>query len=229
MSIPRRPLITLLVLACVIAAPNVARADGDPASDTLYTDYIFFPYTGSISPASKDRLRLTVKTARQAGYTIKVALIGDRADLGAVPTLFGKPQQYAHFLGLELALLYKGPLLTVMPNGFGIFHFRKPVTREMQTLSRVPIGKGLSGMADSASLAIRRLAADSGHTVPAVTVPPTVATVPTPLPEPPKAPGSFPTDWVLIITPIAVLVIALLLGALVYRQRTRSRQQQPRR
>ena len=57
---------------------------------------------------------------RDAGLPIKVAIIGNKTDLGAVPQLWAKPQVYARFLGAELRFVYKDTLLIVMPQGFGI-------------------------------------------------------------------------------------------------------------
>ena len=48
-----------------------------------------------------------------------MAIIAKPDDLGSVTSLWREPQAYAHFLGLELSLAYKGRLLVVMPNGFG--------------------------------------------------------------------------------------------------------------
>jgi len=44
--------------------------------------------------------------------------------LGAIPSLFNKPNQYARFLGFELSAGFIGPLLIVMPSGFGIWDGR---------------------------------------------------------------------------------------------------------
>ena len=54
------------------------------------------------------------------------------------PALWGQPRTYAHFLGQELAFLYKGPLLIVMPSGLGFNHGRQPTTREYAVLKNVP-------------------------------------------------------------------------------------------
>ena len=51
------------------------------------------------------------------GYRVKVAVIASGADLGAIPSLFGKPTEYSRFLGVELSMYYVGPLLIVMPAG----------------------------------------------------------------------------------------------------------------
>src|SRR5205823_5001613 len=97
------------------------------------------------------------------GYPIKVALITERYDLGAVPALFGKPQEYARFLGFELAFLYRGPLLIAMPNGYGIFNANKPVGKELAVLKKSAPEKDPNAMAAAATNVVRHLAAAAGH------------------------------------------------------------------
>lgn len=169
-TIPWRSALVLGLVAALLGLAPPARADGDPASDVLYVGWVFVPFTKNLT-ISEERLQQTVLAAKRTGYPIKVAIIGGPSDLGAVPGLFGKPQRYARFLGLELAFLYHGRLLVVMPNGFGVFHFRHQVARERRTLRTVTIGEGVDGLADSATLAVRRLAAANGYRLPAVTIP----------------------------------------------------------
>ena len=114
----------------------------------------------------KDKLLSTVDDARKRGYPIKVALITQRYDLGAVPTLFDKPQEYARFLGFELAFLYKGPLLIAMPNGYGIFKANQPVTKELAVLKNSMPERDANAMAVAATNAVRHLAAAGGHPLP---------------------------------------------------------------
>lgn len=98
-------------------APGAARADADPASDILYVRSLFLPYTEKPSPAVEAKLDAAIKHAAETGKPIRVALIGAPTDLGGVPTFFGKPVEYAQFLGSELQLIYTGLLLVVMPQG----------------------------------------------------------------------------------------------------------------
>ena len=65
-------------------------------------------------------MQATAQKVSDAGLPIKVAIIGNKTDLGAVPQLWAKPQVYARFLGAELRFVYKDTLLIVMPQGFGI-------------------------------------------------------------------------------------------------------------
>jgi hypothetical protein len=68
-----------------------------------------------------------------------VAVIAGQIDLGTIPSLFGKPNQYAKFLGTELESLYVGPLLIVMPAGFGIYDGGRSVAAEERLLQSVSV------------------------------------------------------------------------------------------
>ena len=94
------------MLAALIAV-SPARADGDPASDYLLGRSTFIPPDVGIPKAYADQLIATVREAKARGYTIRVALIGSRYDLGSVTILDKKPKRYARFLGTELSLIYK--------------------------------------------------------------------------------------------------------------------------
>jgi hypothetical protein len=109
----------LLATACALAVP-AARADGDPASDTLLVSNVFLPYRAASAGATAS-LKQQIASVYAAGNRVKVAVVADKEDLGAIPGLFDKPADYARFLGQELSTLYAGPLLVVMPAGFGIY------------------------------------------------------------------------------------------------------------
>ncbi len=141
---------------------GAARADGDPASDFLYSADVFLPYEAPISQAVKRQLAATVKASRRAGYRIKVALIGSAYDLGSVPSLYFKPQLYAKFLWLELSGFYKGPLLVAMPNGFGFYNGRQS-KKEQAVLRRLPRGHDSNSFVRATINAVVKLAAVSGH------------------------------------------------------------------
>jgi len=155
----------LRVAACaavVLAlAAGSARADGDPASDVLYSQSVFVPADAGVAPGDAARLAALVREARRAGYPVKVAIVASPYDLGSVTALWRKPQLYARFLGLELSLLYRGRLVTVMPDGIGVYHHGRPVTREAAALRGVAIGRG--DLAAAAVTAVRRIAAADGH------------------------------------------------------------------
>jgi hypothetical protein len=109
----------LVVIACALAVP-AARADGDPASDTLLVSNVFLPYRAA-SAGPTAALKQQIASVYAAGNRVKVAVVADKEDLGAIPSLFDKPADYVRFLGQELSTLYAGPLLVVMPAGFGIY------------------------------------------------------------------------------------------------------------
>src|SRR5258708_15215737 len=101
-----------------------ARGDGDPASDVLIADRVFVGFDDSMTtPAVRELLQLTAE-ARRKGLPIRVAVIREVTDLGAVPSLFGHAQRYATFLGQELRFAYHGTLVVAMggtPGGIGLF------------------------------------------------------------------------------------------------------------
>jgi hypothetical protein len=112
-------MITLAVITAWIPAP--ARADGDPASDVLASQPLFLPGDGGIPPRQQADLSRLIQAANRGGYGLRVAVIATPADLGSVGELWRRPNGYAHFLGLELALVYRGATLIAMPNGFGLY------------------------------------------------------------------------------------------------------------
>jgi hypothetical protein len=110
----------LAMLAAAGARPAPALADGDPASDVLVYQPVFYPYAPA-PRALEHRLSGLVKSANQQGYKIRIAIIQSPRDLGAVPQLFTKPPAvYARFLGSELSSIWRGRVLVVMPSGYGI-------------------------------------------------------------------------------------------------------------
>ena len=71
-------------------------------------------------------LNAETAAAKRAGFPIKVALIASPVDLGVIPDLFGKPQQYADFLDQEISFQGKQPLLVVMAAGYGVAGSDRP-------------------------------------------------------------------------------------------------------
>jgi hypothetical protein len=123
-----RVFLALLAVAAAAAAVLVtifmvqnALADGDPASDYLINQQLFPSFKASISGADVTRLKAMLDDSKNKGFPLKVAVIAGRYDLGSVPSLFGKPQQYARFLGQEDFYFFKEELLVVMPQGYGLY------------------------------------------------------------------------------------------------------------
>jgi hypothetical protein len=149
----------------VAAAP--ARADADPASDTLYTGRVFLPLGTTVSPRLAQRLAATAAAAEQAGKPIRVALIASPTDLGGVPSLFGRPTEYARFLDAELQFVYDGLLLVVMPQGAGLAEHGRLVANAAVVGARV--GPGGDGLTRTAIELVEKLSGT--RAAPGVTVP----------------------------------------------------------
>lgn len=155
---------TVLLLAC-LCLPLVARAHRDPASDYLLGQDVFRPLKKVIGVSALERLSAAVRGAERAGFPIKVALIAEPSDLGAELDLYRKPQRYAEHLGLELASAYRGPVLIVMPNGFGYAVGGEPSGHARALSALADPGSDPTKQAEAATLAVRRLAANAGHPI----------------------------------------------------------------
>jgi hypothetical protein len=160
----RRALV--VVAAAALVAVPLARANGDPASDVLITNQVYIGPEVPISNSDRDALTKTVAAANERGYPIRVALIPFTSDLGTAVSLWRHPQDYAKFLGSELAFVYTKPLLIAMPSGFGVYHRNKPVAKQQRVLVRVPPGKTPTEVAQQTTKAVRALAAADGIALP---------------------------------------------------------------
>ena len=166
--IRRLALAAVPLLVAALIAPAAASADGDPASDFLLVQRLFVPFHRP-DPALVDRLEATVYAADRSGYPLRVAVVGSRSDLGAIPQLFGNPRTYAQFLGQELKLAYHGHLLVVMPAGYGASRNGlpdRPAARAVAALP-APTSGSSDDLATAAIAAVRRLSAAAGHPLPA--------------------------------------------------------------
>jgi hypothetical protein len=208
----RGGLLFALVLALAAVVQGIARADGDPASDFLYFGTAFFPYSSPVGKVEQGRLNGVVAAARRAGYPIKVAVIAQKSDLGAVPGLFGKPQQYAEFLAAEIALGKPGRLLVVMPAGYGYAGIGAKPGKEGAALAGLAApgtsGDQLTGAATAAVVALARAA---GHPVAAPAGLPNVSGT--------SHSGSSSRLWILVGIGLAVLLGVVVLTALSRRGR----------
>lgn len=150
-----------IAIAALVIHTVPARADGDPASDVLVSQSLFLSYDAGLPEQQQTQLEALLGQATHSGYQLRVALIASPADLGSVSALWRQPQRYAEFLGEELSLVYRGTLLVVMPNGFGLY-------RESGPLGSAPSAIGAiqrpgSRLGPATLEAIERLAAASGH------------------------------------------------------------------
>lgn len=165
----------ILALACGAFA-TAARADGDPASDVLATQSLFLPQDAGIPFGQQGQLSGLLEATARSGYPLRVAIIASTSDLGSVTELWRQPGTYARFLGQELSLVYRGPLLVVMPGGYGVSSNGAPLPTAMSTLDALRSPAGGAGLGTAALTAIQRLAAASGHPV---AIPPAAATAST--------------------------------------------------
>lgn len=159
----------------MVTFPTAARADGDPASDVLATQTLFLPQDAGIPTAEQGQLSELLQATKAGGYEIRAAVIAARSDLGSVTELWRQPQTYARFLGQELSLIYRGPLLVVMPNGFGFYDPASLRQPQPAALGGPRIRAGGPGLAAATLAAVQRLAAASGHPL---QIPPAQATRP---------------------------------------------------
>ena len=167
--------ITAAALLAALFLPAAALADGDPASDVLLGQNVFYPYSPSVAHALQYRLDAETAAAKRAHFPIKVALIESPADLGAIPSLWGKPQQYAEFLDTEISFTSRQPLLVVMPAGYGVQGLPPAATRLAASLPK-PSADQTNGLARAAIDAVSKLAAVTGHPLDASLGTPTATT-----------------------------------------------------
>ena len=147
------------VAVLALALVSGAAADGDPASDVLLAQNAFFPSPAPSAGAQQD-LNQAIAAAYAKSYRVKVAVIASKNDLGAIPSLFGKPADYAKFLGTELQFLYVGPLLVVMPAGFGVYDGGRTTAAEDAVLARLRVsGSSADDLTRAAGATIQALLA----------------------------------------------------------------------
>jgi hypothetical protein len=213
-----RKLALLVLLAALVVIP-AALADGDPASDYLLGLQSFVPPDAGFSNADKQSLTRLLTGARQGtplpgasagAYTIRVAVIASRYDLGSVTILDKKPKQYAHFLSQELRFVYKKRLLVVMANGYGIARNGKPDQMEQTVLDRLPLPGAAHGPALAAATerAVRALAKNAGVRIAAVSIPAATS----------SSSGDTTTRDRIVIAAVAVALLCAAFVAVLYRR-----------
>jgi hypothetical protein len=202
-----RLLPVLAVIAAVALLPSQARADGDPASDVLLLQDVYLPYAPGIPAELGRTITDLLKETRKAGFPVKVAIIADPKDLGAVPQFFGRPQSYAPFLQSEIAFNSKKPLLVVMPNGYGLAALPSGSENGLKGFPP-PKSAGGEDLGRAAVGAILKLSKAAGHPVPAPK-----------LPKPSAGGGGGGTSPLIVFgVPVALLALGGVLAALRRRQ-----------
>ena len=134
----------------------------------LLAQNVFYPFSPAVSAGLEKTLNAEAAAAGRAHFPIKVALIESPVDLGAIPSLFAKPQQYATFLDQEISFANtKDLLLVVMPSGYGVAGLTPPATSAAASLPK-PADRGSDGLARAALAAIPKLAVAAGHPIGAI-------------------------------------------------------------
>ncbi|HUO73598.1 MAG TPA: hypothetical protein VMU39_22705 [Solirubrobacteraceae bacterium] len=200
-------LAVLAALLLLLGAAPGARADGDPASDVLLGENVFYPYTPPVTAALQKTLNAATAAARTAGFPLKVALIASPVDLGVIPDLFNKPQRYATFLDQEISFRAKQPLLVVMPAGYGIEGLNAKAAAAAASLPK-PAGATSNDLAQAAVTAVAKLADASGHPLKGVSGVPGSS-----------ASGSSSSTVIVIVLAVAALIVAAALAVITLRRR----------
>ena len=160
-----RRLLPAVLAAALLGAPLAALADGDPASDTLLSANVFYPYAPPTSGQLERTLNRATTLSAKAGARVKIALIAAPTDLGVIPALFGKPQEYATYLDQEISFQRKTPLLVVMTAGYGVQGLPPAAQAAVARLPHAPASTG-NALAVAALTAVGRIAAAEGHPLP---------------------------------------------------------------
>jgi hypothetical protein len=158
-----RRLLFAFALLLVLAAS--AHADGDPASDVLVFKSYFLPYAPQTPVDAEQQINTATAAADRAGYPIRVAVISGPADLGIVPQYDGKPAEYAPFLGQELKFAYKGGLLVVMDDGYGLYGIDDPKVQAALADLPKPASNDPKDLAIAGANAVVALATAAGKTL----------------------------------------------------------------
>jgi hypothetical protein len=195
------------LLTALVLFPALARADGDPASDVLLGQSVFYPYAPAVSGGLQKQLDAVTAAAARAHFPIKVALIESKVDLGVITQLFGKPQEYAKFLDQEISYPSPQPLLVVMAAGYGA-QALPPAAKAAISSLRPPGGASSDSLAQAAVNAVRTLAKADGHPLPAVAA---------------GGGGGGGGATVYILIGVAVMAVASAAGVVAARRRARVR------
>jgi len=154
----------IALLLVTLLSPAAALADGDPASDVLLGENVFYPYAPPVSASLQRTLNAETAATAKAKFPLKVALIASPVDLGVIPDLFGKPQQYADFLDQEISFQTRQPLLVVMATGFGVQGVAAQARTALGSVAK-PAGTSSDALAQAAVTAVAKLAGASGHPI----------------------------------------------------------------
>jgi hypothetical protein len=157
-------LVAVAAAALGVPAPS-AHADGDPASDVLLSQDVFYPYQpNTVSKPLQDALNAMLRAARKQGFPLKVAVISAKTDLGSVPQMLADPQQYAYLLTSEISYNEHPRVLVVLPTGIGGNNLGDNAGPALQGVTPDPNG-GADGLTRTAMQAVRKLTVAAGKPV----------------------------------------------------------------
>ena len=155
----------LVLLALLLCAPATAHADGDPASDVLLGQDVFYPYApNTVSKPVRGALDTMVAEAKRKGFGVKVALIAAAPDLGAYPYLLTDPQKYADLLTKEITFNTKPRVLAVLPAGIGGTNLGARASTALRGVAPDATGGG-DALAQTAMVALGKLTEAEGKPV----------------------------------------------------------------
>lgn len=220
-SLKRSLMISVAVALAIGFAwePGQARADGDPASDVLLTQPLFLPFDAGVSDRQQAELASLMQAAGRSGYRLRVAVIASPTDLGSVTALWRQPESYAEYLGEELQLAYRGTVLVIMPDGFGLYRSQRPIGGLGDALSTIGVSGGRAGLGMAAVEAIERLAAAAGHRLSASSAVPTAPSA--------RPSNAESVEWMAFA--FGVVLIAVAWGASLWVRPVRLRHRIPHR
>jgi hypothetical protein len=232
----RSALAALAAAVLLLATPAGVRADGDPASDVLPEQPVFFGSAVDLKSKPAAQLDALVRESTRRGYAINVVVISRLEDMGSANYLFNDPDNYADFLTGEIACCVKGRVLIVMPGGFGVTYIGHSSVADRKVVHALPPPGGIGNLLSAAIGAVRRLAASAGVRLAVPDVAPAANGVYQPTTHvsaqpiqtqsvqrrPSQTGGSQSTPAWLYLLPILVLVAFALAFALVGRRRSRA-------
>ena len=153
-----------VALATVLAAPASTLAHGDPTAHYLETDALLTSYAAPPDVPVELQLRGVLDAAAARGYPIKVVLFADENDTGGELEPLEDTQGYAEAVGRQLSETrpLRAPVLIVTPDRYGVGGPLASVPRDMPPVEEA----NGNALARAAMVAVRRLSADAGHTLP---------------------------------------------------------------
>src|SRR3954470_4476880 len=216
-------------LALLLLGAPAARADGDPASDVLPEQPVFYGSALDLKSKPAAQLDALARLAKSKGYDINVAVISRLEDMGSATQFWGDMDNYGEFLAGEIGCCIKGRLLIVMPAGLGVTYLGHSSTADRQVLAGVPAPGEVDKLLPAAMDAVVKLAAASGVSLAVPDVTPAPDGVSQPATHAAAANVSTAGGgsrsggsggWLLLLPILAVVFVAL---AIVARRRMRPR------